>query len=274
MSQPTANNIYEFWFPRKTTEIIIVTSQEPEEKKSVDAFTTSETYSFLDNVGDKDALLDTGMFLSRHYPKARIKRLFPREFNDRDDSASNLVVIGGPINNSLCKRLMSEIESQVAYSPSTGSMRVSGVEYECVHDDTKGMQKDYGYFATFANRLNKANRVVLTSGITTFGVVGAFRAFSDPVLSKLNFETIRSLTGQGQSIAFECYFEVPVHNCELRDCTKVLVDYPIVLANQVFGISAEHGKSIRTSPSKVMVGSTDSEAARKSSSRVRDLLDR
>ena len=275
MAQSMASNIYDFWFPRKTTEISIVTSQENAGKRSIDAITTSETYSFLDNVGDKDALLDTGMFLSRHYPKARIRRLFPREFNDRDDSASNLVVIGGPINNSLCKRLMSALDSQVSYSPSTGSMKVSDVQYDCVHDDKNGMQKDYGYFAAFPNRLNKANRVVLMSGITTFGVVGAFKAFSDLMLSKLNFDTIRSITGRNQgSVSFECFFEVAVHNCGLLDCTKVLIDYPSVGADQAFAINAEDGKSIRSEPSRVIVGPTRSKVSATASSRIRDLLDR
>lgn len=273
MSKSPGNPLFDFWFPKNTSDVIVVTSEENAEKKSIDALTTSENYSFLDNVGDRDTLIDTGMFLSRHYPKARIKQLFPRNFNDKDDSSSNIVVIGGPANNSLCKRFMTSIESQVSYSFTDWTMRVLGNKYEDIHDKINGMKKDYGYFSSFSNPLNKRNRIILINGINTFGVVGAFKAFSDLNLSKANFDTVRSVTNDAEcGVEFECFFEVTVHNCELLDCTKVVIDYPTVDRDNVFPIGAEDTKSQLAATTKIIVPALTTK--RKPKIKARDLLNR
>ena len=237
------NCIYELWFPKKIKEIFVITSEEPSNKKSEDASTTSENYAFLDNVGDKDALIETSIFLTRYYPNANLKRLFPREFNERDDFDKNLVIIGGPINNNICERVMDRIKSNVKYSTTDWNMQVNDMHYDSIYSDDNGMEKDYGYFAAFANPIRLSNRIVLLNGMNTFGVVGAFRAFSDLDESYNNFITIndkvKSFSGTG-SFNFECFFEVFVHNCGLKDCTKVVIDCPIVESKKIFLISEKY----------------------------------
>jgi hypothetical protein len=265
--------LYDFWFPKSATDIIIVTSEENSEKKSVDARTTSENYSFLDNVGDRDALISAGMFLARHYPKAKIKHLFPRTFHDKDDSSANLLVIGGPKNNALCKRLMARIASQVSYSLDDWTMCVGDTKYSYDHDDIRGMRRDLGYFACFQNHLNTKNRIVLVNGINTFGVVGALQAFSDLALCRANFSAIEAVARNSSgSINFECFFEVSVQNCETLDCTKVVVDPPSVELKNVFVVGGGEGKSQRLEKDPVQGLPHTDPPQGSASSKVRGLL--
>jgi hypothetical protein len=64
--------VYELWFPRDTATIWVVCPQchHPGEF----AERSSPDYTYLDNLGDTDALLEIMVFLSRYYPKAFIEK--------------------------------------------------------------------------------------------------------------------------------------------------------------------------------------------------------
>src|SRR5205823_2664809 len=64
--------IYQFWFPRETSTIWVVCPQIHQPGEYADR--SSPDYTYLDNLGDTDALLDVMVFLSQYYPKATIER--------------------------------------------------------------------------------------------------------------------------------------------------------------------------------------------------------
>lgn len=216
--------IYQLWFPRETSTIWVVCPQIHEPGEFADR--SSPDYTYLDNLGDTDALLDVMVFLSRYYPKAMIQRFSSSDLPSGHTS-SNLVVIGGPgsaeISNDICSDMMRAISSRVSYSSDCEQMIVTvkpGTvnEYRAEHraNQVSGqrgereLRKDHGYFARFANPLNEKAGVVLINGIHTAGVLGAARAFSDRREALRNFNNV--FAASSFLTEFECHFEVVVLN--------------------------------------------------------------
>jgi hypothetical protein len=203
--------IYELWFPRETHTIWIVcpTIHEPGEF----ATPANPDFTYLDNLGDTDALLNVMVFLSSYYPRATIEKFSSEDFAAGHEH-SNLVVIGGPgsdgeISNRLCRELMSSMNSRVSYSEDCDRMLIAGTSSaELVAEFSKNPAKrrDYGYFARFPNPYNEDATIVLLSGIHTTGVLGAAHAFGDRRESLRNFLAVHKSAANPRS--FECHFEV------------------------------------------------------------------
>jgi cellobiose-specific phosphotransferase system component IIA len=222
--------VYELWFQRDTTTIWVVCPQihEPGEF----AKRSSPDYTYLDNLGDTDALLEIMVFLSRYYPKASVEK-FSCEDLPRDHTKNNLVVIGGPgsheeISNNVCKEMMISMNSRVSYAEDCERMLVTleGVEPLELKADLGAkapdqsqpgrfnMRRDCGYFARFPNPLNEMATVILVNGIHTAGVLGAARAFAD---RREAFRNYHSVFNSGESPkSFESHFEVEVLNGDVR----------------------------------------------------------
>jgi hypothetical protein len=232
--------IYQIWFPRDTKAIWVVCPQINEPGEFADR--TSADYTYLDNLGDTDALLENMVFLSRLYPKAVIEHFSSHDL-PRGHSTNNLVVIGGPgsaedIGNVLCQQMMSLMKSAVSYSADCERMSVQSLcgEVVTLTSDLLGslagnrgaLRHDHGYFGRFPNPLNNNSAVVLINGIHTPGVLGAARAFTDRNESLRNFHTVFSRVANPR--AFECHFEVSI----LNDNVKI----PEVLPDSIYDLGA------------------------------------
>ena len=119
--------IYRFWFPRETSTVWVVCPQIPSPGEFADR--SSPDYTYLDNLGDTDALLDVMVFLSQYYPNATIERFSATDL-PHGRTSGNLVVIGGPgasgdISNEICREMMREVGSRVSYSPDCEQMIIS-----------------------------------------------------------------------------------------------------------------------------------------------------
>ncbi len=218
--------VYEMWFPRETSTIWVVCPQIHEPGEYADR--SSPDYTYLDNLGDTDALLEVLVFLSRYYPQAIVEKFSSGDL-PRGHANNNLVVIGGPgsssdIGNRTCQEMMSAISSKVSYSEDCEKMLVTAAggqltEFQAElrsasakagQRDDFNMRRDRGYFSRFANPLNEVATVVLVNGIHTAGVLGAAIAFADRRESLRNYETVFSSSITPKS--FECHFEVDVLN--------------------------------------------------------------
>ena len=221
--------IYRFWFPRGTSNIWVVCPQDHDPSEYANHL--SPDYTYLDNLGDQDALLELMVFLSRHYPNATIEHFHSGNLPNGHIS-DNLVVVGGPgsasdISNDVCAEMMKAIGSRMSYSDDCEQMTVLAakrVPLELRAEFRDGMdsggpgrrliREDVGYFARFPNPLNEGSTVVLVNGLHTTGVLGAARAFSERREALRNFHTVLS-TGAG-STGFECYLTVPVLSGDVR----------------------------------------------------------
>lgn len=216
--------VHALWMPPDTKTIWVVCPQ----IKSPGEFANraSLDYTYLDNLGDTDALLEVMGFLSRFYPSATIEK-FSADDLPRGHVNSNLVVIGGPgtedgISNRVCREMMLMVGACVSYSADCDRMVINlpgGPPQQLTAETQAGatppasesqfsLRRDYGYFARFPNPLNADAAVVLINGIHTAGVLGAARAFGDRREAVRNFH--QAFQQQSGSLAFESYFEVEV----------------------------------------------------------------
>ena len=222
--------ISRFWFPRGTSTIWVVCPQDHDPSEYADRL--SPDYTYLDNLGDQDALLELMVFLSRHYPNATIEHFHSGNL-PRGHTSDNLVVVGGPgstsdLSNGVCKEMMEAIRSPVSYSDDCEQMTViTGkdgplklrAEYDAgTGSGTAGQRRireDVGYFARFPNPLNEESMVVLVNGIHTMGVLGGGQSLQRaPGRPLPNFHTV--LKRGASSTGFECYFKVPVLSGQVR----------------------------------------------------------
>lgn len=216
--------VYALWFPRDTNTIWVVCPQDHDPGEFANR--SSPDYTYLDNLGDTDALLEIMVFLSRYYPKASIQEFSSADL-PRDHTENNLVVIGGPgssddISNYVCQEMMISTNSRISYTADCETMLVTldGVESlklraelrsdtpNPTRPDHFNMRRDYGYFARFPNPLNKGATVVLVNGIHTAGVLGAARTFADRPEALRNYHSVFNSGASPRS--FECHFEVEV----------------------------------------------------------------
>ena len=219
--------IYQFWFPRETGTIWVVCPQIRNPGKYANR--SSPDYTYLDNLGDTDALLDVMVFLSQYYPKATIERFSSTDLPEGHTNG-NLVVIGGPgsaeISNEMCGEMMREMNAHVSYSPDCEQMIVTSsgeviAQFQAEYGNRKKraksqteLRKDHGYFARFPNPLNENASVVLINGIHTAGVLGGARAFSERREALRNFDAV--LASASPQTSFECHFEVLVLNGQVK----------------------------------------------------------
>jgi hypothetical protein len=222
----TNSNFYDFWFPADTAEIYIVAS--PADEKVQDAHLASRNYAFMDNLGDRDAILEIVKLLSRFYPNAHISIMETEKFPS-GSLRNNIVVIGGPggseyvsfdgtviddEGNKICKMFTQKIKSHISYTKDCEFMNVDGTTYSAEYDADGFMNSDYGYFASIVNPINPNNRVILMHGIHTLGVVGAAMAFSTNIKSEMNYRLLhKTITeSKAKNIEFEAFFRVDVFN--------------------------------------------------------------
>ena len=235
--------IFQLWFPRETSTIWVVCPED--HTPSAYADRSNPDYTYLDNLGDQDALLELMVFLSRHYPNATIEHFSSGNLPEGHTSG-NLVVVGGPgstsdISNTVCAEMMEAINSRVSYSDDCAHMTVVlnkgpslelGAKYRDVPssntEEQRRIREDIGYFSRFPNPLNEESTVVLVNGIHTTGVLGAARAFSERREASPNFHTALGMSAT--PIGFECYFKVRVLNGNVR--------VPSVEIDQVFLVSS------------------------------------
>lgn len=206
--------IRKIWFPQNVSYLHVVCG--PELQKTEFASRSSSNYIFMDNLEDKDALVEILMLLSKYYQRARLIR-YSSDNLPQGILETDLVLIGGPgepagPGNVACRQMMDLVKTRISYSDDAEIMYFEGREYRATFDSQGYVLKDYGYFAKFSNPLNPESKVVLLNGIHTYGTLGASIAFSDHPSAQINVQNVLSkfLITEDSDVDFECFFEVNV----------------------------------------------------------------
>ncbi|MFF5182133.1 hypothetical protein ACFY2Q_29350 [Micromonospora sp. NPDC000316] len=180
------------WFT-VPTDISIICSPEPEKSRFADP--TSNAYIFVDNMEDRDALIEVSMYLSRAFPDVGIQRHISDAIA-HDILDSNLVLLGGQKNNVVTRDFLRILSIDLKYDldgmtltlPTRGSVTI-GVK----HSDDGLVVEDAGYFGLFANPFRKGKRVAICVGSHTFGTLAATKALGDSFQGLKNTELVRGL---------------------------------------------------------------------------------
>lgn len=225
------------WFDTNPTQRLSVVVSSIRSKDELTS--PAPDYLFLENLGDKGALLDVMTFLSRLYPNIEPSISEATHF---DNHEGNIIVLGGPgdetgYNNTLCATMMEEINSRFSYSDNCEVLLFDGKEYAAQKKNNR-ISVDYGYFARFPNPFNRKYSVVLIHGIHTFGVWGAAKAFSYHTTAYKNIKTVMqkfNLHDMNEA-AFECFFKVKIQNTH-NSISKSYVECPIISINEIFPLN-------------------------------------
>jgi hypothetical protein len=188
------------WFVGQTSDIAIICSPEPEKSRFADP--ASIAYIFVDNLEDRDALIEVSMYLSRAFPEAGIQR-HVSDGIAHDVLASNLVLLGGQKMNTVTRDFLRILSVDLKYDhsgmvltlPSGGSVTMP------VRREEDGLiVQDAGYFGLFANPFRKGRRVAICVGSHTFGTLGAAKVMDDSFQGLKNADLVRRLAAdQGVS---------------------------------------------------------------------------
>jgi len=140
---------------------------------------SSPNYVFVDNLGDRDSLLDITITLARLYPLAPIRFYHSEKFSTRL-LENDLILIGGigypeTPNNHVAKTLIEDMNIPLRYDGDT--LFFGQKQWSSGYTDGT-LTFDVGFFANVKNPWNKAKRVLSIQGVHTSGVLGCVRAFS------------------------------------------------------------------------------------------------
>lgn len=206
------NGIRGIWFGNNPPNIHIVGPSEA--IKTEYAHPISPNYIHMHNFGDNDTIVEANAFLKMLYPETNIFR-HPSDNFPSSLYEENLLVIGGPGSletegNIVCRKMMEKYDSQIKYPDDKDAMTYKDSEYESIFNQDGYVTQDFGYFARVQNPFNKDRSVVMVSGVHTYGVLGAAKAFSDHANARLNISKVINKFGDLDNIAFETFFAVPV----------------------------------------------------------------
>lgn len=170
------------WFEPSVSAIHIICTPEPERSRF--ASQSDPNYLFVDNLEDRDALLEVATFLARQYPKAALIR-HSSDSVPPDALTGNLVVLGGPgieagEGNQITRDIMKALNSTVRYRSD-----VDGIDFADTGPHLakfradESVESDWGCIVAAQNPMNPYARVVLCQGICTYGTLAAATILSD-----------------------------------------------------------------------------------------------
>ncbi len=209
----------EMWQHDRNEEIVVVTSEVPEDELPPNARAGSVNYTRLARYGHIDSFFEMYMRIAELGYRNRRHR----SANDRGiDPASTLVLIGGPSDNRMTRNVMRLLhlpfsqhivhddgpESFLLDSGSEGTEL--GPVMADFEDGERELIEDVGLFLRASNPTNPAVDITLCSGCHPAGVLGAVRSFTHPDVVADNVETIRAEVGRLTD--FFVLFRVPVVN--------------------------------------------------------------
>ena len=217
---PGPDEIRMLWFGKDAQTIHVIAPKSQQETEFANI--KSPNYDRFHKFGDKTAVWETLVLLTKLYPSADVKVHVAGEFDmESEMRRDNLVVIGGPgfgkEGNRVCRTISQRMESVVSYAKDYETMLVGEDKLNASYRGSR-MTQDYGYFARFRNPYNPNSAIVMAHGIHTLGVLGAARAFSIDAACRDNIEW--ALDELGSDPCFESWFPVRVANG--------LVDAPVM----------------------------------------------
>lgn len=173
-----ARNTWNFGKKEIPISINIVTASS--ETESVFRSFEHPDHIYLDNLCDKDSILELCVMLSKLYPLSDIK-IFSTEHFQPSFYEEDIILIGGPgtsecLNNEVARIFLDNLKIPISYDDS--ALVYSDKRYEAIVNNKNLLTKDFAYFGKFINPFNALKKVFFLQGIHTLGVLGAVKSFA------------------------------------------------------------------------------------------------
>lgn len=214
---PGIGDIRKLWFPQDARLIRVVGPRSQVKTEFSDA--EYPDYDRLHKTGDKAAIFEILILLTRLYPDADIRVEMADEFDMESGQADNMAVVGGPgirgvDGNSVHRAISEQMNSKISYTDDCETMKIGDRGFSASYSGL-ALTKDYGCFARIRNPYNAASAIVMIHGIHTSGVLGAARMFGDGARARKN--VARILDELGDDPRFECVVPIRVRNGMLEE---------------------------------------------------------
>jgi hypothetical protein len=136
-------------------------------------------FSYMLKYGDLDALFEIASLIREVYPKCRLKILSSHEAEFGNiDLGCDIIVIGGPDYNYVCRQLLTEAKSLIGYAELECPDDQSPIALKAQSQSWRGedQTQDYGYIEVLENPFARKSKVFFFGGCHTIGVTGAVKA--------------------------------------------------------------------------------------------------
>lgn len=213
---PAATPRNDVWHHERSDDIMVVTSQIPEDALPPNALAHSLNYSRLARYGNIDAFFELYVKLAAMGYQNRHHRAADDRGIDLD---YNLVLLGGPSFNRMTRNFLQMLNLPFSQDvqprgnpeyfvlPGGEEVRPQVVDFP---DGEQELVEDVGLFVRAVNPANPETDVTICTGSYTAGSLAAVRAFTHPDVAQLNIDVVRGRIGQVRD--FFVLFKVPVVN--------------------------------------------------------------
>jgi hypothetical protein len=185
-----------FWGLSLTGNIDLVCSEIPEEERHYFADPADRNYLRYAKFADLDSLIYVRTRVAQLFPTATIRDFSPSEYFDTN--TNGLIVIGGPPWNSAFREFQSQLPLHFVARPlgEDDPLHVEAIG-DCflypTWDNKNRLLRDISVFAKV--HVQADTHVFLLGGCLAFGVLGAARAFLDPLTADNNIGFVQELAG-------------------------------------------------------------------------------
>jgi hypothetical protein len=201
------------WFdPGGTGSVSLICSPETEKTRFADR--ANSNYLFIDNLEDRDALLEASSYLARAYPDRQVIR-YSSDSIPADALSSDLLILGGPgepdgPGNDIARDVLARIRTGVSFADDCESVEFNDMVHLPKFRSDGSVSRDFGYVLRCVNPYSSRHSLMLMAGVYTIGTLGSVLAFGDHPMGKMNCLRAQRAArgGAGSTLEFEAFFPV------------------------------------------------------------------
>lgn len=153
----------------------------------------NRNYTELLRYADQDALIELFGHVRMLNPKCDVRFMLDSEFEEPDDVASHVVILGGSGLNLAVQQMIALTALPIRQRPESKDIEEgdaldlldSSKKFRPVFDSKLGLVQDVGLLARLVNPYNIARTLTVCSGIFSRGVLGTVRTLTDAKIREI-----------------------------------------------------------------------------------------
>lgn len=158
------------WKLPKMPKVNVITANTPHETR-ID----EKEYALTGYVSEYMAADSITSCIEKLYKNVSVQ-IDMEHFFDYRNITNNMIIIGGPVNNPLSKKLFADMDFPYSFEGFTIVNKHNQTRYTPVINQY--IEKDYAYVANFQNPYNEENRILLFAGCRSLGCYAGAKALS------------------------------------------------------------------------------------------------
>lgn len=182
---------------------------------------TGDYIRFSSGIGQIRALAIIAPSLHRAYKEFDVQRVLMSEDKIADRCEGDLIILGGPKNNSVAQEIMALLKPQLPGFLMESGVFWSGdglkINYAAIREG-EDLKEDFGIIIRATNPFNSKRKVLLFAGGHTYGTIAAARFFTTEI-SKLRYSFLGDFMAVVKSTVIDRHVSEP-HLLHLKRLSK------------------------------------------------------